>query len=216
VAGFVLGLTALVLLVISIGILSPLTLVLAIVGSVLAFRGKRRVDRGATARGRGLAIAGLVLGLVAAVLSLLVASIYAIGLFAGGGGDSRDIEGAETTVREYLGALVEGEGDDACELLAAGPRRQLASGPGARQLGTTGSCEDFVEAQAAAVDRSPGGSIVYDGARLSEDNVDEVDLRTSIDLTRGLATVRGPGGRQPLLLRHDDDEGWLIIQLPAG
>ena len=216
VAGFVLALTALILLVFSIGILSPLTLVLAIAGFVLGLVGKRRVDRGVTARGRGLAVAGIALGLVAAVLSLLAVALFTIGLLSGGSGDSRDIEGAEATVKEYLGALVEGEGEEACAVLAPGPRRQLASGPGSRQFATTGSCEDFVEAQAAAIANSPGGSITYDGARLTESNVDDIELRTSIDLTRGLATVRGPGGREPFGLRYDEDEGWRIVQLPAG
>ena len=216
VAGFVLGLAALILLLFSIGLLSPLTLVLGVTGFVLGLVGKRRVDRGATARGRGLAIAGLTLGLIAAVLSLLAVALFTIGLASGGTGDSRDIDGAEATVKEYLGAMVEGEGDDACEVLAAGPRRQLASGPGSRQFGTTGSCEDFVEAQAAAIDRSPGGSFSYDGARISDTDVDGLELRTSIDLTRGLATVRGPGGREPLQLRYDEDEGWTITQLPPA
>ena len=138
-AGFVVGLTALILLVFSIGILSPLTLALGIAGFVLGLIGKRRVDRGVTARGRGLAVAGLVLGLVAAVLSLLAVALFTIGLLSGGSGDSRDIEGAEATVKEYLGALVEGEGEEACEVLAPGPRRQLASGPGSRQFGRPGA-----------------------------------------------------------------------------
>lgn len=193
--GFVLGLTALVLLIVSIGILSPLTLVLGSAGFVFGLLGKRRVDRGATARGHGLGIAGLVLGLVAAVLSLIVVVLFTIGLMSGGSGDSRDIDGAEATVKEYLSALVEGEGDDACEILEAGPRRQLASGPGSRQFGTTGSCEDFVEAQAGAIDRSPGGSIVYDGARLSDSSdIDDLELRTSIDLTGVSRRFGAPAG----------------------
>lgn len=215
VAGFVLGLVALLLLVFTIGILSPLTLVMGIAGSVLALVGKRRVDRGVTVRGRGLAVGGLVLGPIASVLSIMAVALYTVGIMAGGAGDSRDIAGAESTVQSYLDALVQGNGDDACELLEAGPRNQLASGPGSRQFGTVGSCEDFVDAQAAAIDRSPGGSLVYDGAELTRTDSD-VDLRTSIDLTRGLATVRGQDGQEPIRLRHDTSDGWRIVALPGG
>lgn len=74
-AGFVLSVSGLVLLVLSVGLLSIVSLPCAVLGIVFARNGKRRLAAGETARYGGLAQAGFVIGIVALSLSLLVLAV---------------------------------------------------------------------------------------------------------------------------------------------
>jgi hypothetical protein len=78
VAGFVLSVVSGGLLVISIGVSTIVSLVLAILGMLYSHKGKRKVAAGETTRHAGLANAGWIVGIVSLVLSVLATILYAV------------------------------------------------------------------------------------------------------------------------------------------
>jgi hypothetical protein len=72
VTGFILSVCAAGLWFISGFLLSPISLILAIVGIFVSRAGKRKIDRGETRKHRGLAQAGFIVGIVTTVVSGLV------------------------------------------------------------------------------------------------------------------------------------------------
>lgn len=94
IAGFVCSVVSGALLLVSAGLSSVISIVLAAVGIVYSRRGKRNVAEGRTPRHGDLASAGFVVGIVAAALAviatLLWALLIAIGLSAPDWIDERD------------------------------------------------------------------------------------------------------------------------------
>ena len=86
VAAFILGISALSILVFTFGFLFVISLPCAVVAIFLGRSGKRKYDRGDTPKHRGLAQAGFVMGIVGTVLTLLAAAGW-IALFLSGGFD---------------------------------------------------------------------------------------------------------------------------------
>ena len=78
VAAFIVGISALGLLLTSMGLLFIVTLPMAVTAIFLGRSGIRRVDRGETPRHRGLGQAGLVMGIVGTVLSVLAAAAWVL------------------------------------------------------------------------------------------------------------------------------------------
>ncbi len=70
VAGFALAVAAAALLFFSIGLASPLAFPLALVGTFLSLRARRRVGRGETTQHGGLAAAGFWIGLVSVIAAV--------------------------------------------------------------------------------------------------------------------------------------------------
>ena len=70
VAGFALSVGAVALLFFTFGLASPLAFPLAIVGTLLSLRGRRRVKRGETTQHGGLAAAGFWIGLVSIIAAI--------------------------------------------------------------------------------------------------------------------------------------------------
>lgn len=71
VAGFALGVSSIVALVLFVGVAWPLTLVSSIVGIVFARKGKRAIAEHGPRKNDGLAQAGFIISIVALALSLL-------------------------------------------------------------------------------------------------------------------------------------------------
>ena len=78
VAGFVLSVTAAVMLVLSAGISSVISVLCAALGTFYSRKGKKRVDRGETPKHRGLAQAGFITGIVTLVLAVLATAFWAL------------------------------------------------------------------------------------------------------------------------------------------
>lgn len=76
VAGFTLSVVSAVLLLLSAGFSSIVSVVCAGLGIFYSLRGRRRVDRGETPKHRGLAQAGFVTGIVSLVLSVLATAFW--------------------------------------------------------------------------------------------------------------------------------------------
>jgi hypothetical protein len=76
VAGFVLSVVAATLLVVSFGLSSIVSIVLAVLGIVFSSKGRRNVDEGLTPKHRDLARAGFITGIVALVLTILATAAW--------------------------------------------------------------------------------------------------------------------------------------------
>jgi uncharacterized membrane protein len=76
VAGFVLSVVAAALLVLSFGLSSIVSILLAVLGMVFSTKGRRNVDEGRTPKHRDLARAGFITGLVSLVLSVLATAAW--------------------------------------------------------------------------------------------------------------------------------------------
>ena len=117
----------------------------------------------------------------------IVAAALALTLAACGGGDggsdtqpASGVEGAEQTVRDYLTAVSDGEGDAACGYFSDEWREGIVAlnQQAADQLGAT-DCASFIE---ALTDQS---SITIGGKELTPDLAQQIDLQTEAqaDLT---------------------------------
>jgi hypothetical protein len=76
IAGFVLSVVAAALLVVSFGLSSIVSIVLAVLGMVFSSKGRRNVDEGRTPKHRDLARAGFITGIVSLVLSVLATAAW--------------------------------------------------------------------------------------------------------------------------------------------
>jgi hypothetical protein len=76
VAGFVLSVVGAGLLVVSIGLSSVISILLAVLGMVFSHKGRANVDEGRTPKHRDLARAGFITGLVTLVLSVLATAAW--------------------------------------------------------------------------------------------------------------------------------------------
>jgi len=76
VAGFTLSVVAAVLLLLSAGVSSIVSVVCAALGIFYSLKGRKRVDRGETSKHRSLAQAGFVTGIVSLVLAVLATAFW--------------------------------------------------------------------------------------------------------------------------------------------
>jgi hypothetical protein len=76
VAGFVMSVAAAALLVVSFGLSSVVSIMLAVLGIVFSSKGRKNVDEGRTPKHRDLARAGVITGIVALVLTLLATAAW--------------------------------------------------------------------------------------------------------------------------------------------
>jgi hypothetical protein len=76
VAGFVLSVVAATLLVVSLGLSSIVSIVLAVLGIVFSIKGRGNVDEGRTPKHRDLARAGFIIGIVTLVLTILATAAW--------------------------------------------------------------------------------------------------------------------------------------------
>ena len=83
VAGFCFSIAAVIFLVFSFGLAAPLAFPMAIAGTILAVRGRRRVRRGETNQHGGLASAGFWIGLLAILVSVGAAVAWVLAIVNG-------------------------------------------------------------------------------------------------------------------------------------
>jgi hypothetical protein len=76
IAGFVLSVVGATLLVVSFGLSSIVSIILAVLGIVFSIKGRNNVDEGRTPKHRDLARAGFITGIVTLVLTVLATAAW--------------------------------------------------------------------------------------------------------------------------------------------
>jgi len=131
---------------------------------------------------------------VPARLAKLALALLAL-ICAGCGGTDPD-----EVVREYFEAVVERDGDRACDQLTEELRRGIERAPAARGAGR--SCADVMELAAGL---NPG---------LKKDDVEQLDIDIELDGDRALASLRNPLVRSEQTIDLvEEDGGWKISTL---
>jgi hypothetical protein len=130
----------------------------------------------------------------------------------GGGGDEKNTgkDAAESTVRDYLTALVAKNGADACAKLTPEYQKSvLQQNQAFAQQAKADTCPKLID----AVTKS-APSVSFEGDILSKDNVGKVKLETSVRESgkQKNATVTGIRGVQRYELETRDGR-WLIAKI---
>jgi hypothetical protein len=131
-----------------------------------------------------------------------------------GGGRGTGLEGAENTVKDYLRALVDGDGGAACDLLTDGYRTEIVERNKtlADRLGAS-DCEELVS---KLVKRSR--RVTFEREPLTKDSIEGIDLKTELragdpsDAGDDAATVTGPKRAQAYELEVTGGE-WRISRI---
>jgi hypothetical protein len=124
-----------------------------------------------------------------------------------------DRKGAEKAVRDYLRALVDKDGDAACNKLT--PEYQKAvvkqNAAFARQTKVS-TCAELID---TLTQNAP--SVLFEGQKLTKQNVDTIKLVTTVRSggEEQNATVTGAQGLQRYELVTSDDK-WLITEISRG
>lgn len=122
-------------------------------------------------------------------------------LFAGCGGSNPD-----ETVRDYFSAIVEQDGQGACDRLTDELREDIEQSPAARAAGRT--CADVMELAAGL------------NPDLRTEDVDELEIEVSEDGDQATATLESPlAGREETIDLVEVDGTWRISSLetrPTG
>ena len=146
---------------------------------------------------------------------------------AGCGGDDGDgaageagngVQGAEKTVKSYLKALVDGDGEAACGYLSDEYRQDIIdrNAEAARQLGAT-DCESFIRKVTQQATEG-GADITFEGEPLTNaSDVEGLDLKTSVEANlsnheEDTAVVTGPQHEQRYELEVIDGR-WTITTI---
>jgi hypothetical protein len=155
-------------------------------------------------------------------LLLLVAAVAPLAACGGDDGDSTgktqlakegDRKGAESTVRDYLRALVDKDGAAACSKLTSEYQRsvvkQNAAFAKAKGIDT---CEELID---TLTHGAP--SVLFEGQRLTKQNVDTVKLVVTVRQggEEQNATVTGAQGLQRYQLVTSKGK-WLISEVERG
>jgi hypothetical protein len=120
---------------------------------------------------------------------LALAAALAAG--CGGGGDPPD-----QAVRNYLNAVVAGDGAEACDQLTDDLRADID------KAGVGGGCEELMS---IAKQLNPG---------LKKDDVDDLDIETSEDGDKATAKFKNPlANRDETLNLEKQDDAWKIATL---
>lgn len=142
--------------------------------------------------------------------SWVIAAVVAIGLAGCGGEDEPEGDSPERTVRTYLVALAEGDGERACAELTRAGQAEL-SGFVATQLGLT-RLKDCVGMTEQLSDVLPETT--------SEELIDSDIGEIQVDGAKATASPPGGPARMHLVRRRDDwlidkhlEAGWLEIGL---
>jgi hypothetical protein len=137
---------------------------------------------------------------VVARLAIAVSAVLALLTPGCGGSDP------EETVRAYFEAIVEGDGETACDQLAEELRMDIEEAPAARAAGRT--CPDVMELAAGL------------NPDLSADDVEELEIDVEQDEDRAVATLENPlAGREETIELVQVDGKWRIATLetrPTG
>jgi|SRR5918999_3080954 pSer/pThr/pTyr-binding forkhead associated (FHA) protein len=184
-----------------------------------AFQPPTQPQEPAAAPGRGRP--GWLVPLLAALGALLViGGIVAVILVAGGddgGGDELDGPGAEETVKEYLRAYVDGDGDAACDQLTDDYQEEIVERNEAFVDEDVSECPELIEALEERL--SGSGGLTFEGEELNDDSIDDLDLKSNVELNSEgegeSATVEGPEGQQKFELEPVDGE-WKISDIPSN
>ena len=159
--------------------------------------------------------------------ALVGVCVVALAVFNGCGGDDGDgkagssgggVQGAEKTVKSYLQALVEKDGETACSLLSEGYKREIVerNPQAAKELGAT-DCETLVRKIAEKASEN-GRGVTFEGEPIKSDSdVERLDLKTAVQTTIGdgekdRAVVKGPKGLQVYRLAVIDGR-WTITRI---
>jgi hypothetical protein len=143
------------------------------------------------------------------VLAALASVVLAAAGAGCGGGDDPDVSSpgadeAEQTVRDFLSASLEGDGESACALL---DDQALA---GVEQ---SFSCEDLID---AVSQRAEQGKTEFDGVPIDASNVDELELQSTVSEDERAASVTGPTGKQTVSLTLLNGEWVITAGAPAA
>ncbi len=139
-----------------------------------------------------------------AVARMATSALAALALLAAGcGGSPPD---PDDVVRDYLVAIVDRDGERACDQLSGELRADIEGAPAAREAGR--SCADVMQLAAGL---NPG---------LKEQDVEELEIRVVEDGDRARATLQNPFSRREETLRLvRDGEDWRLSSLetrPTG
>jgi hypothetical protein len=132
---------------------------------------------------------------VLARLATVVLATLAVAAAGCGGGTDPDV-----VVRDYFEAIVDLDGERACDQLSEELRRDIERAPAARGQGRT--CADVLELAAGL---NPG---------LSKQDVEDLDISVEEDGDRAVATLQNPLARREETIDLIDEDGdWRISTL---
>jgi hypothetical protein len=127
--------------------------------------------------------------------AILVLAVLAVLALLGCGGTD-----PEEVVREYFEAVVERDGDRACEQLADELREDIERAPAARDAGRT--CADVMELAAGL---NPG---------LTKEEVEDLDVQVERDGNQAVASLKNPLVRSDETIDLVEEDGdWKISTL---
>jgi hypothetical protein len=158
-----------------------------------------------------------------AVTAGLVAA--AVGLAACGGGDDDkssgvgspkregDRKGAETAVRDYLRALIAGNGEQACSHFT--PEYQRSVVDKNKEFATKHGADNCAELVSAIT--AEAGPPTFEGQKLNKSTIDKLKLVATVRVggEEQNATVTGTQGLQRYEL-HTSEGKWLIAEVESG